>query len=81
MTAPSTPEPSGLRAALDAILALPTVVPDHPHGGVYPPYLEWTKVAEIIRAAATTPEPSGIVQRAHVACTHCWCGDHHEVGR
>jgi hypothetical protein len=28
-----------------------------------------------------TDEPEGIVQRAHVACSHCWCGEHHEEGR
>lgn len=39
------------RAALQAIIDLPTVVPDHPHGGVHPPYLEWTRVAAIARAA------------------------------
>lgn len=44
--------------ALEAIVDLPTVVPDHDHGGVYPPYLEWVRVAELARAAlsATSPE-------------------------
>jgi hypothetical protein len=31
--------------------------------------------------SASSEEPEGIVQRAHVACSHCWCGEHHEEGR
>lgn len=42
---------TGVRDALQAIVDLPTVVPDHPHGGVHPPYLEWRAVVDIARAA------------------------------
>lgn len=40
-----------LLRALKAVIELPTVVPDHPHGGVHPPYLEWVKVAAIVDTA------------------------------
>jgi len=45
-----------LEAALQRIIDLPCVVPDHPHGGVHPPYLEWTKVAGEARAAIESAE-------------------------
>jgi hypothetical protein len=46
-----------LREALQQIINLPTVTPDHAHGGVHPPYLEWHRVAAIARSAlAATPQ-------------------------
>jgi hypothetical protein len=44
------------------------------------PY-ERLRAAFARRAKDPTDEPEGIVQRAHVACSHCWCGEHHEEGR
>jgi hypothetical protein len=47
---------TALREALQRIIDLPTVVPDHGHGGVLPPYLEWHRVAEIARAALASSD-------------------------
>ena len=54
--APLRAEVERLRGALEAIVNHPCVVPDHPHGGVHPPYLEWKPVAHIARSALGAPE-------------------------
>ena len=48
---PLEAEVERLRGALEAIIDHLCVVPDHPHGGIHPPYLEWKPVAHIAREA------------------------------
>jgi hypothetical protein len=38
---------AALREALAEIRDWPAVIPDHPHGGVWPPYIPWNDVRHL----------------------------------